>query len=61
MAGWIEVLSQALIHLNDQPVGPFAPQARLRTLTEAPKTVKVWKTKDQATVPMLATDLPYRP
>lgn len=33
------VLSQALIHLSDQPVGPIAPYARLGTPAEAPHTV----------------------
>ena len=33
--GWTKVLSQALIHSNDQPAGPVTPQARLGTLAEA--------------------------
>ena len=33
----------ALIHLNDQPVGPVAPDARLQPLVQTPNTVKVWE------------------
>ena len=33
----------ALIHLNDQPVGPVAPYDRLGTPDETLNTVKVWK------------------
>lgn len=54
MAGWTKVCSQVLIYLNDQSVGPIAPYARLGIQTEAPDAVKGWKTKDTATVPMLA-------
>lgn len=31
LAGWTKVLSRALINLNDQPVGPVSPYARLGT------------------------------
>ena len=47
---------QALIHLNDQPMGPIAPNARLGTQTEAPDTINMWKRKDTVIVQMLAMD-----
>ena len=39
--GWTKVLSRALIHFNDQPLGPVAPYGRLETPAEAPNTIKV--------------------
>ena len=33
---WSKVLSQALIHLNDQLIGPIAPYARLGILAKYP-------------------------
>lgn len=50
------MFSQVLIHLNDQPVGPIGPHARLGTQAEARNTIKVWKTKDTATVLTLTMD-----
>lgn len=41
LAGWTKVLSQALIYLNDQPVGPVDLYARLGMQAEVPNTVKV--------------------
>ena len=41
LGGWTKVLSQALMHLNDQPVGPIAPYARLGSPAKAPNTTKV--------------------
>lgn len=38
---WIKVLTQALIHLDDQPVGPIAPYARLGSPVETPNTLKL--------------------
>lgn len=43
-AGWTKILFQALTHLNDQPVGPVAPDARPGTPAKVPNTVKLWKT-----------------
>lgn len=54
MASWTNVYLEVLIHLNDQPAGPIAPNARLRTQTEATNTAKVWKMKDVTTVLTLA-------
>lgn len=47
---------QALVHLNDQPMGPITPYARLRTQAEALNVLKVGKTKDTAIVLMFAMD-----
>lgn len=47
VAGWTNVLSQALTHLNNHPIRPLAPYARLRTRAKTPSAVKVrksWKT-----------------
>lgn len=54
--GCSKVLSQVLIHLNDQPVRPVAPNARLGTPThvETANTTKVWKSWE--TVPTLTMD-----
>lgn len=35
-----KVLSQVLIHLNDQSVGPVTPHAKRRTLAKTPNIVK---------------------
>lgn len=44
-----EVLSQVLIHLNDQPGGSVTPYARPGSPAKAPGTVKVWKLPSTAT------------
>ena len=41
LARCTNVLSQALMHLNDQAVGSLAPDARLETPAEAPNAIKV--------------------
>lgn len=41
LAEWTKVLSQALIHLNVQSVGPLTPSARLGATAETPSTLKI--------------------
>lgn len=41
LSGWANVLSQALIGLNDQPTGPIPLHARLETFAENPIPLKV--------------------
>lgn len=51
LAGWSKVLPRALIHLNnlnDQPVGPDDPDARLGTSAEIPHVVKAREWQDTA-------------
>ena len=47
------MLSQALIHLNYQSVGPVAPYTRMGTPVETPNTVKVWKSLETGNAPTL--------
>lgn len=56
MVKWTSILSQALIHLNDQPIGPIAPKAKLGTPAETTSAVKLWKSWETATVPTLTLD-----
>ena len=53
MVQWAKALSQALMHLNDQPVGPATPYARLGMLAKVPNTIKVGKLQETAIVPTL--------
>lgn len=53
LADWTKGLPQALRHLNDQPAGPVAPHARLRTPGKAPNSVKIRKSWETAIVPAL--------
>lgn len=48
-------LSQALIHVNDQPVG-LVPHMPDRTPAQVPNTAKVWKLRETVIVPTLTVD-----
>lgn len=58
LAEWTKILSQALRHLNDQPVGPVALYACLGILAKAPSTVKLWKWWEKTIAQALAVDQP---
>lgn len=45
LAGYTKVLSQALIHLNNQPVGPIFLYTKLGTAMETLDVVKIKKIK----------------
>lgn len=53
LAGRTKIRSQALIHSNDQLVGPVAPHARPGTPTEAPNNIKIWNHGKQS-LPLLS-------
>lgn len=57
LARQTEVLSQVLIHLNDQLVDPVSPYDRQGTPAKAPNTVKVWKLWETAIPLILTMDL----
>lgn len=52
----IKVLSQASIHLNNQPVWPVAPHVGLGIPPKTTNTVKIWKSLETAIVPTLTVD-----
>ena len=58
LAEWTKILSQALRHLNDQPVGPVALYAHLGIPAKAPSTVKLWKWWEKTIAQALAVDQP---
>lgn len=41
LAEWTKILSQALIHLNVQSIGPVTPSVRLGATAETPSTLKI--------------------
>lgn len=48
MAGWTKLVSQVLIHLNDQPAVSIVPYVRLGTPAETSNTLKVWEAQKTA-------------
>ena len=50
------MLSQALMHFNDQVVGSLAPDARLGTPAEAPNAIKVQNYREIHMAPTLTVD-----
>ena len=54
---WTQVLSQALIHLNGQLVGPVCyPTQQTGDPDETPSIIKVWKAHEAAIAPTFMED-----